>query len=136
MASIGLPGFANFWGELTIFTSLWQNYKCAAVCAVAGIVISAVYGLRAMAKVFYGQPTEAFSERFKNDDMQDVYFHERIPAIILLAALLLVGLWPQFISGKLNDALKLDYARPSAVAEIDTVADETASVQNTYYTAR
>jgi NADH-quinone oxidoreductase subunit M len=26
-ASIGLPGFANFWGELAIFVALWSSRR-------------------------------------------------------------------------------------------------------------
>ena len=38
LASIGLPGFANFWGELTIFVALWQfsPWMTAAARAVTG----------------------------------------------------------------------------------------------------
>ena len=57
LASIGLPGFANFWGELTIFVALWKFSPWMTAAAVAGIVISAVYGLRAAARVFFGPPT-------------------------------------------------------------------------------
>jgi len=41
LASIGLPGFANFWGELTIFVALWQFSPLITALAVAGVVISA-----------------------------------------------------------------------------------------------
>ena len=61
LASIGLPGFANFWGELTIFVALWKFSPLITALAVAGVVISAVYGLRSAAKVFFGSPTEAFT---------------------------------------------------------------------------
>ena len=60
-ASIGLPGFANFWGELPIFVALWNFSPWMTAVAVAGTVISAVYGLRAVARVFFGPPTAEFS---------------------------------------------------------------------------
>jgi NADH-quinone oxidoreductase subunit M len=50
-ASIGLPGFANFWGELAIFVSLWKLSPWVTAGAVAGVIISAIYGLRAAANV-------------------------------------------------------------------------------------
>ena len=53
LASIGLPGFANFWGELTIFIGLWGYEPWIAILAMLGIVISAIYALRALAKVFF-----------------------------------------------------------------------------------
>src|SRR5688572_19294714 len=51
MAGIGLPGLANFWGELTIFVAAWKFSPLLTVLAVSGVVISAIYGLRAAAKV-------------------------------------------------------------------------------------
>jgi len=60
LASIGLPGFANFWGELSIFVALWSFSPWITAAAVAGIVISAIYGLRAVARVFFGPATPAF----------------------------------------------------------------------------
>jgi len=41
MASIGLPAFANFWGELTIFVALWKFSPGLTAVAVAGVAISA-----------------------------------------------------------------------------------------------
>ena len=55
-ASIGLPGFANFWGELPIFVALWNFSHALTVVALTGTVVSAVYGLRAAARVFFGPP--------------------------------------------------------------------------------
>ena len=36
---IGLPGFANFWGELTVFVALWQFSPWITAVAVAGVVL-------------------------------------------------------------------------------------------------
>jgi len=104
-ASIGLPGFANFWGELTIFIALWKFSPLITALAVAGIVISAVYGLRAAANVFFGQPTAVLSEVMKQHPPVDLRWAEKIPALILLVALLFIGFWPKSISTSLNDAI-------------------------------
>ncbi|HQU09524.1 MAG TPA: NADH-quinone oxidoreductase subunit M, partial [Opitutales bacterium] len=39
LANIGLPGFANFWGELLVFVSLSAFYPIPVTLAVIGIVI-------------------------------------------------------------------------------------------------
>lgn len=99
MASIGLPGFANFWGELGIFLSLsttdtpWVLYP-----AVVGILISAIYGLRAVARVFFGEQKGDF-------EGGDISGAEKLPAILLLAFLLLIGLWPKLLSDPVNEAV-------------------------------
>jgi NADH-quinone oxidoreductase subunit M len=104
-ASIGLPGFANFWGELTIFIALWSFSKSITALAVAGIVISAIYGLRAAANVFFGQPTSGMVEVMKQHPPQDLRWAEKFPALILLVALLFIGFWPKSVSTSLNAAL-------------------------------
>jgi NADH-quinone oxidoreductase subunit M len=112
-ASIGLPGFANFWGELTIFIALWQFSHALTVIAIAGVIISAIYGLRAAARVFFGPATERFTEVTTKNPPADLRWAEKIPALILLAALLGVGLWPKSISDSIHAALT---SRPVAVA--------------------
>lgn len=104
-ASIGLPGFANFWGEFLIFVAAWKFSPAFAAVAVLGIVFSAVYGLRAAARVFFGPPTEAFSRAAATAPPSDLRWSERVPALLLLAALLLIGFWPKSISRSIDAAL-------------------------------
>ncbi|HEY1791388.1 MAG TPA: NADH-quinone oxidoreductase subunit M [Opitutaceae bacterium] len=104
-ASIGLPGMANFWGELTIFVALWQFSHWATVVAVAGTIISAVYGLRAAANIFFGRPTETFERVCEASPPSDLAWGERLPAFILLATILFIGVWPRSISVPINAAL-------------------------------
>jgi NADH-quinone oxidoreductase subunit M len=105
LASIGLPGFANFWGELAIFVALWKFSPWMAAAAVAGIVISAVYGLRAVARIFFGEPTAEFAKLAAAQPPGDLCWNERLPALILLALLFFIGFWPRSISEPLNQAL-------------------------------
>jgi NADH-quinone oxidoreductase subunit M len=105
MASIGLPGFANFWGELTVFVSLWKLSPGLTAVAVAGVVISAVYGLRAVARVFFGPPTEQLQRVLAQHPASDLDWSERLPALILLATLLFFGFYPRALSLPVDQAL-------------------------------
>lgn len=105
-ASIGLPGFANFWGELAIFVALWNFSPLITVLAVAGVVISAIYGLRSVAKVFFGQPAPHFAEVAAKHPVTDLTWAEKWPALVLLAALLWVGFWPKSMSTAINTTLQ------------------------------
>ncbi len=105
MASIGLPGFANFWGELTVFVSLWHYSPKLTAVAVAGVVISAIYGLRAAARVFFGPPSEHWQKVSAAHPPADMGWGERIPAIILLAALLILGFYPRTVTDGIDHAL-------------------------------
>ncbi len=109
LAGIGLPGFANFWGELTIFVALWHFSPWMTVAAVAGVVISAIYGLRSVAAVFFGPPTEALDKVTAAHPPADLSWREKIPALILLAALLFVGFWPKSLSTPLNSTLAASF---------------------------
>ena len=122
LASIGLPGFANFWGELAIFVAVWKLSPWLAAAAVAGIVISAIYGLRAVARVFFGPPTPAFEKVVAARAPDDLGWSERLPALILLAALLFVGFWPRSLSDPLNQALRvsLSHGEPAPAPMIAT----------------
>jgi NADH-quinone oxidoreductase subunit M len=105
MASIGLPGFANFWGELALFVAIWKFSPWVAAGAVAGVVITAIYALRAVAKVFFGPPTDAFSRVVAHVTPVDLRWSERVPALLLLGLLLFIGFWPRSLSAPLNSAL-------------------------------
>ncbi len=107
MASIGLPGFGNFWGEFTIFVALAESELTRWLVAPAaiGIIISAIYGLRAVGNIFYGQPSEAFAERLESAPIEDLKGFEKLPACILVGALLLTGIFPRIFSDDANREL-------------------------------
>ena len=98
-ASLGLPGFLNFWGELTIFLSIWEWNRLAAILAVFGIVLSAVYGLRAVAQIFYGK---AMPRLLMNEDLS---WSSRWPAILLFIPLLGFGIYPKPLTDLVDRAL-------------------------------
>ncbi|MGF1484469.1 MAG: NuoM family protein [Opitutales bacterium] len=103
MANIGLPGMANFWGELSVFLSLWDAHAWAVYPAVAGIIISAIYGLRAVASICFGEP---FRQTDPNGQpMQDLSLAERVPASLLLGTLLFFGIWPTGLGTVVDEEL-------------------------------
>ncbi len=85
--------------------SLWSFNP--AICAVAatGIIISAIYGLRAVANIFMGEPTKELEPKFSG--IKDMTVSEKIPAVILLAALLFVGFYPKSITQPLDSDLSV-----------------------------
>jgi NADH-quinone oxidoreductase subunit M len=97
-AAIGLPGVANFAGEIMIFFGTFKNgwemdrfhiFQIATVLALWGVVISTVYMLRAYRKTFMG----ALSDRWK--EIVDLRVGLRLPIAVLVAALLCYGFFPQ-----------------------------------------
>ncbi|HSI86857.1 MAG: NuoM family protein [Candidatus Methylacidiphilales bacterium] len=94
MASIGLPGLANFSGELLIFMGGFQTYPSVTFLAVWGVVISGIYQLRAVAKIFYGPKPAPLPNA---PEVTDLTFTARLPYILLIAALFLFGMAPQIL---------------------------------------
>ncbi len=100
MASIGLPGLANFSGEVLVFLSAFKSYngttglgpvQIACIFSIWGVVISAVYMLRAYRNIFQGPTVKATATA------ADLTFADRIPAILLILALFAVGLYPNLL---------------------------------------
>ena len=118
LASIGVPGpgLANFWGEFLIFLAVWDYQAITAALMAVGIILSAVYGLRAVAKIFLGRPTEPFRTTI-DGEIKDLFWGERLPALVLIIALLGVGLWPRSLTDAANASLEANYQVPTQVAE-------------------
>jgi NADH-quinone oxidoreductase subunit M len=90
MASLGLPGFSNFVSELLVFIGAWESYPVIVALAIFGILVTAVYLLRAVQKVCYGPLNPQWSQ------LKDVaLWQDKMVFILLLGALLVFGLWPQ-----------------------------------------
>jgi NADH-quinone oxidoreductase subunit M len=111
MASIGLPGFGNFWGEFTIFVALAETdmTKWIVAPAAIGIVISAIYGLRAVSNIFFGQAKGPFQERLESGQIIDLQAFEKLPACLLIGGLLLTGIFPRILSDDANRELAVLY---------------------------
>jgi NADH-quinone oxidoreductase subunit M len=98
-ASIGLPGFANFAGEMMVFFGAFKSgatagslnfggSQIATICGLWGVIISAVYMLRAYRQMFMGEPA---AERAVAEPGAAL----RWSVIMLLAVLLIGGMWPR-----------------------------------------
>ncbi|CAN5592981.1 NADH-quinone oxidoreductase subunit M [soil metagenome] len=109
MASVGLPGFANFPGELMVFFGAFQagnhsltnfNYfQIAAVVAIWGVVISAIYMLRAYRRIFMGPVLEKWKS------LPDLGLAPRVGITVLILALLIAGFFPQLLLNFIVPAL-------------------------------
>ncbi|MCF7676212.1 MAG: hypothetical protein K9M97_12765, partial [Akkermansiaceae bacterium] len=100
MASIGLPGLANFAGEVLVFLAAFRSYdgtaglgpvQIACILSVWGVVISAIYMLRAYRNIFQGPAVKA------TVSAPDMTFAERVPALLLVVTLFAVGLYPNLL---------------------------------------
>ncbi len=112
LATIGLPGFGNFWGEFGIFLSLGESSENLVflIIAALGIILSAIFGLRAVSRIFFGQESNELSQQIKKSPISDLSITEILPASIILFALLLIGLWPLSISERIDSEITTRYS--------------------------
>jgi NADH-quinone oxidoreductase subunit M len=106
MASIGLPGFGNFWGELGVFLSLRNQSFILQAFVASTVVISAIYALRAVASVFFGKVSSTIEARQAYAPIADLNAAERTASILLLGASLVIGFVPSLITNYTNPEAK------------------------------
>jgi len=90
-AGMGVPGLANFWGELVVFVAAFKTYPVLGVIAVLALVVTALFMLRVVQRTFYGPGNERYAQ------LPDISLSLGIPRIILAGVLLILGLYPSLL---------------------------------------
>ena len=99
LASLGLPGFYNFVSEFLIFIGAFKTFPILVTMAILAVVITAIYVLRVVAKIFFGPRNPLW------DDIHDIRGIEMIPYIILVVVMLGFGIIPAPITNLLNQGI-------------------------------
>jgi NADH-quinone oxidoreductase subunit M len=104
MAGCGLPGFANFVGEATVFFGAWKMFPAITVVALWGaLVIGGIYMTRAVRNILHGPLPEKWNSL---SDASNAW--RKLPYALLLASLLVFGFLPKLLTEKINpDAQKI-----------------------------
>jgi len=111
MAGCGLPGFANFVGEVTVFFGAWKTFPAITVIALWGaLVIGGVYMTRAIRQVLHGPLPEKWQAL---PDASSAW--RRLPYALLLACLFVFGCWPRLLTDKIAPAAAT--VLPSAIIQ-------------------
>jgi NADH-quinone oxidoreductase subunit M len=98
VASLGLPGLAGFWGEMLALLGAFRpggglpRETFVTFMAVGGLgaVLTAAYFMR-MLRITHGP----VAERWRSARLADVRDHELLAWAPLMAATLLIGVWPK-----------------------------------------
>ena len=88
LCSLGLPGLIGFIPEFTIFVGVMEVYPVIAVVSVSGIVFTAFYVLRMLARVLFGPRTERFTA------IPDTQKIDLAPLFVLGVFLVGLGVFP------------------------------------------
>jgi NADH-quinone oxidoreductase subunit M len=104
LANLGLPGFSGFVAEMTIFVGAFDNpdmfHRIFTIIACTSIVITAVYILRVVGKILYGECTNK-----KYLTLSDATWDERVAVIILIVCITGVGVAPFWISDMISQSI-------------------------------
>ncbi|MBM7690699.1 NADH-quinone oxidoreductase subunit M [Peribacillus deserti] len=103
MASLGLPGMSGFISEFMAFLGLFKTDPLLAGIGALGIIITAVYLLRAVMGITFGK--QGVSVRTKA--MRDLNSVEMVPVLVLLAFIVIIGIYPSILSNPLEDTIQL-----------------------------
>ena len=95
-ASLGLPGLIGFPGEFLIFKGVFPLCWWAAALALLGLLMTAVFLLTILQRVFSGPLHERWAA------MPDLTLAERCMLAPAIAVMFAVGLYPQLISGMVH----------------------------------
>ena len=105
LCSLGLPGLSGFVAEMTVFMGSWQHpdtfRRVATILACLSIVVTAVYILRAVAKVAMGP----LKDEFKN--LTDAAWNEKLAAYILIAGIIAIGVAPFWLNDLVSPATEI-----------------------------
>ena len=105
-ASAGVPGFANFVAEILVLLGSWDLYRLFAILAILGLVITAIYMLKAIRLGFQGPLNPKFTQLV---DAQTLV--AKFPYVMLLALLILVGCFPAIILTHISSSTQTIVAR-------------------------
>ena len=114
MAGCGLPGFANFAGEITIFFAAWSAgfQTITVIAAWSALVIGGLYMLRAIRNILHGSQGEDW------DNVSDAKPLVATAFGLLLAMLLVFGFAPNLLTKRINGEVEkiVRLAKPEGAA--------------------
>lgn len=90
LASLGLPGLGNFIAEFLILLGVSKVSMVMAAFAAIGFIMSTVYSLWMVWRIFFGEQPETWS-------ISDYTAREMIPMAVLIVVIVWIGLFPQTV---------------------------------------
>lgn len=100
MASLGLPGMSGFVSEFMAFLGLFKEMPWIAAVGTIGIIMTAVYLLRAVLGITYGKSHRDFT------GVLDLKGVELVPVVVLIGLIVLIGVLPSVLSSPLQTTLE------------------------------
>ncbi len=105
MAGCGMPGFANFPGELGVLFGAWDRLPLVVIFAAwGGLLIGGVYMLRAIRSLLHG-PVRAGLEGASDAGVGIALYWRSLPYAVLLVPLVFFGISPDTLVRRIEPAV-------------------------------
>jgi NADH-quinone oxidoreductase subunit M len=99
LSSLSLPGLSSFVSEFLVLLGTYSRYQVAAIFAISGIVLAALYILYMYQRMMTGPKPEAL------DDTPDMQRREAWVVAPLLAVIVFLGLFPKPVLDVISPAV-------------------------------
>jgi NADH-quinone oxidoreductase subunit M len=104
LATLAMPGSANFIGEFYILNGLFQAKIVFAIVAISGVAMSAYYALRLYQRTMHNRKPDGIESR-------EIGFRDAVVLVPLVLCILGLALYPQLILHRTAPAVEQTVAR-------------------------
>ncbi len=108
VASMGLPGFSGFVGELQVLVGTWKTDPWWTIAVGVGIVVAVAYTWRALQRAFFSDtlPTAHELEHEHEHKFAPITWPEVTGVSLLTGASLVAGLYPKILLSSIEPAVR------------------------------
>ncbi|GAB4149920.1 MAG: NADH-quinone oxidoreductase subunit M [Candidatus Promineifilaceae bacterium] len=99
MASLGLPGLNGFVGEFMITRAAWGPFPVQLALSMLGLLMTGAYILKGIGQTLHGPLNPTWR------GLTDMTLREHLVIWPLMALMLSLGLWPQWLVAIVNDTV-------------------------------
>ncbi|MFW6067948.1 MAG: complex I subunit 4 family protein [Chloroflexota bacterium] len=99
MASLGLPGLNGFVSEFMIVRGAWNVFTVQVALSMIGLFMTGAYILKGIGQTLHGPLLPEWV------DLKDMTLREHLVIWPLMALMLSLGLWPQWLVAIINDTV-------------------------------
>lgn len=100
MASLGLPGLNGFVGEFLVARGSWGIFPIHLALSMLGLLMTGAYILKAIGLTLHGPVNEQWR------GLKDMNLREHLVIWPLMALMLSLGIWPQWLLVFINDTVR------------------------------
>ncbi len=102
MASLGLPGLNGFVSEFMVVRGSWPIFTVYTALAMIGLFFTGAYILKGIKQVLHGPLNEHWAGHLTEINAREIFVI--VPLMVLI---LWIGVWPSWILGVINNAVKM-----------------------------